>query len=248
MADRTSLASDLRKLGIGAGDVVLFHSSLKQIGRVEPGPEAVVEAFLDVVGDDGTIVVPTLVPALRGIRPRFDPNTTPSEMGLLTEVVRRWPGVRRSHNQTHSVAALGRQAEELTAGHQAASGPNSPWGRKALGFGTPWDRLRKMSAWVLLIGVDFSRCTLLHHVQACYVSRHEDVTAETPWPDFDFKAMGERLDTLGLVKHGRLGNADCMLARAGDVADAVLRLLEEHPEEVFAPRSAPALAACSGGD
>ena len=60
--DRGRFVDDLTSLGLASGDVVLFHSSLKRIGWVEPGPEAVVEALLDVVGPAGTVVVPTLVP------------------------------------------------------------------------------------------------------------------------------------------------------------------------------------------
>jgi len=227
--DRRRLAEDLAGLGLRTGDTVLFHSSLKRIGWVEPGPEAVVEAFLEVLGPEGTLVVPTLVRARQGLRPRFDPATTPSEVGRLTEVVRRWPGARRSHHPTHSVAAAGRRADELTAGHEAAWGPPSPWGRKALGFDTPWDRLRALDAWVLLIGVDFSRCTLLHHVQARYLARHEGLTRETPWPGFDFRRMGEHLEAAGVVRRGRLGDAVCLLGRAGAITEATLAALEEAP-------------------
>jgi aminoglycoside 3-N-acetyltransferase len=227
---RQRLASDLRALGIAEGEVVLVHSSLKQVGQIEPDPRALVEAFMDVLGGDGTLVVPTLVPALRGIRPRFNVRESPSEMGLLTETVRTWPGAQRSDHPTHSVAALGRQAEALTARHGRAWGPNSPWGRKALGFDTPWDRLREANAWVLLAGVDFSRCTLLHHAQARYLAQHEGVTAKTPWPEFDFRAMGERLEAEGIVRRGKLGSAECRLARAGDIVTTALRLLEQEPD------------------
>ena len=234
--DRKQLVADLTALGLASGDTVLFHSSLKSIGWVEPGPEAVVEAFLDVVGPEGTIAVPTLVPALRGIRPLFDVDRSPSEMGRLTEAVRTWPGARRSNHPTHSLAALGRRAEELTGAHGRGGGPNTPWGPKALGFDSPWDRLRAWDAWVLLIGVDFSRCTLLHHAQVCYLARHQGVTAETPWPDFDFRQMGERLEAEGLVTRGTLGNAPCRLVRAGALVDKTLEILEAEPERWFAAR------------
>ncbi|MBI3971647.1 MAG: AAC(3) family N-acetyltransferase [Chloroflexi bacterium] len=241
MVTRTQLAADLRALGIGAGDTVLFHSSLKSVGWVEPGPEAVVEAFLDVVGPEGTIVVPTLVPALRGIRPPFDVITSPSEMGRLTEEVRRWLGARRSNHPTHSVAALGRLADELTVAHGRGGGPNTPWGTRALGFDSPWDRLRALDAWVLLIGVDFSRCTLLHHAQVRYVARHEGVTAKTAWPAFDFRLMGEALEAEGIVRRGTLGNAGCRLARAGAIVEKALALLESDPDRWFATGRGAAL-------
>lgn len=237
---QVQLAAGLRALGLGAGDLVLVHSSLKQVGWIEGGPAALAQAYLDVLGPEGTLVVPTLVPALRGIRPRFEARRSPSEMGRFTETVRTWPGARRSDHPTHSVAALGRQAEAITARHGQAHGPRSPWGRQALGFDTPWDRLRGENAWVLLVGVDFSRCTLLHHAQARYLAAREGITAQTPWPDFDFRAMGLRLEAEGLVARGTLGRATCLLARAGDIVRAALRVLEEHPQDWFRPGTPPA--------
>jgi aminoglycoside 3-N-acetyltransferase len=235
------LADDLRAVGLGAGDTVLVHSSLKQVGWIEGGPVALVQAFLDVLEPEGTLVVPTLVPALRGIRPRFDAGRTPSEMGRLTETVRTWPGARRSDHPTHSVAALGRRAETITAEHGRAHGPRSPWGRQALGFDTPWDRLRRDNARILLVGVDFSRCTLLHHAQALYLDAHEGITAQTPWPEFDFRAMGLALEAAGVVTRGTLGHAACLLARAGDVVGVALRLLEQQPQDWFRPGTPPAV-------
>ena len=54
-----SLAAQLRDLGVKSGDVVLLHSSMKSLGFVVGGSQAVVQALLDVVGSDGTVVVPT---------------------------------------------------------------------------------------------------------------------------------------------------------------------------------------------
>ena len=235
---RERLAQDIRGLGLGHGDVVLVHSSLKAVGWIEPAPSALVEAFRDVLGADGTLVAPTLVPALRGLRPLFDLRESPSEMGTFTEIVRKWPGALRSDHPTHSVAAIGRLAGAITANHGQAHGPNSPWGPKALGFDTPWDRLREMNAWVLLLGVGFNRCTILHHAQARYKQEHQGVTKHTPWPDFDFTLMGEYLESTGLVNTGAIGNAQCKLVRAGDVIEAAVEGLNDSPERLFSSSNA----------
>ena len=235
---RERLAQDIRGLGVDCGDVVLVHSSLKAVGWIEPDPSALVEAFTDVLGTEGTLVVPTLVPALRGLRPLFDLHESPSEMGTLTEIVRKWPGASRSNHPTHSVAAIGRLAGAITANHEQAHGPNSPWGPKALGFDTPWDRLREMNAWVLLLGVGFNRCTILHHAQARYKREHLGVTKDTPWPDFDFTLMGEYLESTGAVRTGAIGNAQCKLARAGDIIETALDGLNNSPERLFGSSNA----------
>ncbi|MCY3800164.1 MAG: AAC(3) family N-acetyltransferase, partial [Chloroflexi bacterium] len=230
---RERLAEDIRGLGLERGDVVLVHSSLKAVGWIEPNPSAIVKAFRDVLGPEGTLVVPTLVPALRGLRPLFDLRESPSEMGTLTEIVRKWPGALRSNHPTHSVAAIGRLAASITTGHGQAHGPNSPWGPKALGFDSPWDRLRELNAWVLLLGVGFNRCTILHHAQARYKREHLGITKDTPWPDFDFTLMGEYLESAGSVCTGNIGNATCKLARAGDVIKTALHGLNNESDRLF---------------
>lgn len=107
-----------------------------------------------------TLVVITIISALLGPRPLFNIKSSPSETGLLTEIVPRWPGVERSNHPSHSVAAIG--------------------GRNAFGFGSPWDKLQEWNAWVLVIGANFHNCTLLHHVQTRYKHQHEGETWKTP--------------------------------------------------------------------
>ena len=55
---RAVLRADLRRLGVREGDCVMLHSSLSSLGRVEGGAEAVVEAFLDATGPEGTLITP----------------------------------------------------------------------------------------------------------------------------------------------------------------------------------------------
>ena len=52
-----SLRNDLKALGVSSGDLLFLRISYKAIGRVEGGPKTFVDALLDVVGKEGTIVV-----------------------------------------------------------------------------------------------------------------------------------------------------------------------------------------------
>ena len=59
LVTRTSLVRDLRALGVAYGDKLLVHSSLASLGFVVGGGRTVIDALLDAVGEDGTIMMPT---------------------------------------------------------------------------------------------------------------------------------------------------------------------------------------------
>ena len=103
------------------------------------------EAFLamwrGLLGTEGTLAVPTCTEREGMPKPTFDPDLSQSEAGAFSEFFRKQPGVLRSHNPTHSVAALGPAAPLITGGHRAAAGRPSPWGDGAFGHGSPWDVL-----------------------------------------------------------------------------------------------------------
>lgn len=55
--------------------------------------------------------------------PAYHPASTPSRgMGAVPEVLRTWPGARRSDHPHLSFAAVGLHASRITAGHQLADG------------------------------------------------------------------------------------------------------------------------------
>ena len=110
MHDQAALVADLRALGLQSGDAVMVHSSYKSLGGVVGGPSTVVEALLEVLGPQGTLVVPTFT---HSGTTHFDPQTSPSLNGAITEAARAHAQAVRSWHPTHAVTAIGPAASEL---------------------------------------------------------------------------------------------------------------------------------------
>src|SRR5262245_28997768 len=57
LISQEELAQGLRRLGVQPGAIVEVHSSLSAFGRVVGGAPAVIDALIDVITPDGTIVM-----------------------------------------------------------------------------------------------------------------------------------------------------------------------------------------------
>jgi aminoglycoside 3-N-acetyltransferase len=167
-----TLSIDLRALGLEAGITVLVHSSLSSLGWVNGGPVAVVQALIDVITPEGTIVMPTQsgisdpagwqnppVPeswwqVIRDTMPAYDSRTTPTRgMGQIVDTFRRFPGVMRSAHPSVSFAAWGRHAHQIIEHHSLDYG---------LGEESPLRRIYDLDGWVLLLGVGYGNNTSFH--------------------------------------------------------------------------------------
>ena len=49
-ASRAAIATDLRRLGLAAGSVVMVHASLRTVGPVAGGADGVIDAIESVLG------------------------------------------------------------------------------------------------------------------------------------------------------------------------------------------------------
>ena len=192
-------------------------------------------------GGNGTIVVPTLVQKVNG-RPAdaeertkaWDLDESPSDVGLITEAFRKRKESIRSDNPTHSVTAIGRCAEDITKGHKDAYGRDSPYRPKwlskgAFGIGSVWEKLYEYDARYMFIGVDFGVCTMFHYIQAVLLEDYfKRIDKKAPWPDFDFRKMGRKLEELGLVRFERIGEATTRLLQCNEMVDASSELLKDN--------------------
>ena len=154
------IVAALRDVGVGRGDIVFSHVGMGFLGppREPLSPTAaadqIVDAFLEVLGSSGTLLVPTFSYSFCSGRD-YDALTTPSTTGAFTEVFRKRPGVVRSREPNFSVAGLGPACEALFRDLPMDS----------FGAGCLYDRLRSADAALCNVGVGFRYATYVHHVE-----------------------------------------------------------------------------------
>lgn len=150
----------------------MVHASLSRLGWIVGSAQTVVGALLDVIGTDGTIVMPAHTgvsdpsrwqhppvpeewwPTIRREWPAFDASLTPTRaMGAVAECFRRLPDVRHSGHPAVPVIARGPLAATITASHPL---------EQSLGDESPMGRLYDLDARIVLIGVGHDNNTSLH--------------------------------------------------------------------------------------
>lgn len=167
------LVGGLRKLGVSSNQIIEVHSSLSSFEYVIGGARTVVDALLEVAGENGTILMPAqtmdnsepsewsdpavppeLYKDMRDSIPPYDPsNSDVPWMGEVVNNFRHRDGVVISNHPSVSYAAWGRYAK-LLCNHQSLHFP--------LADESPTARLYELKGNVLLLGVDFDVCTCMH--------------------------------------------------------------------------------------
>lgn len=247
----------LARCGVYSGDILLIHSSLKSFGMVEGGAQAVIAAAHAAVGPAGTVVFPTLVQRdFDDAYRNWNRDTTPSDVGFITEVFRTLPGSLRSDQATHSVAARGPLAHELTREHTAYGPRMGVFGDYCFGWSSPWQKMYLRGARVVFMGVSTLYNTFKHFAEYCFVEQllngmgnpekrcaamSELAAYASParrwpngvWPFHNADLTEHALDEAGLLVYARCGGSRFTCLRADEYIDFVLDLFRTHPQACF---------------
>lgn len=240
---RRQIEDALRAAGLDRGDLVMLHSSLSSMGHVEGGADAVIDAFLDVLGPEGTLMVPTF--GSDAANP-WEASTVPSGTGRITETLRQRPDAVRSIQPSHSVAAIGQHAKALTDGHIDV---------EALGIHSPLDKLALAGGHVFLLGVGHDANTMIHLGEAraespyLHVPKRPDAPVrmsngsvvmkayvECPGCSADFAKVERPMREADLIIDVRIGNARCQLMNAQALVDTVVAMIHQQPDAVLCDR------------
>jgi aminoglycoside 3-N-acetyltransferase len=212
-------------------------------------------ALQEVLGCDGTLVVPTHSgelsdpqhwsrppipepwwPVVRNSMPAFDPLLTAArKMGVIPEMARHLPGALRSSHPSLSFSAVGPHADFITAEHGLEDG---------FGEHSPLARLYDLEGLILLLGVGHANNTTLHLSESRAPAMRPVVTEGAPimvegqrqWVNYqsldydsdDFEQVGAAVAKAGLEKVGVVGAGPSRLLSVVPVVDFATIWFREH--------------------
>lgn len=157
------IVEDLKVRIPADAEILMVHSSYDRLlPMYSGGPQELIYELISLCGKNRTLVMPAFVLGGRLYEKKeyfrthaFDVRKTPSEMGLLTEIFRRTPGVVRSLHPTHSICALGPHSQELTIRHHLAD--------TRAGENTPFGLMARIPTAIVGLGIEYFRCVTQTH-------------------------------------------------------------------------------------
>ena len=249
MLTKDDFKSALIRLGVKKGMLLYVSASIEHFRYVVGGAQSVIEALMELVGYDGTIVMaaPTrhlCDPVETGVIPRdradearkhalpFNKKlSVPSEVGEVTVQFMRNDAVLRSNHPMVSFLAWGKYAKLIVEKHPLHFGMNQE---------SPLGKIKEYNGYVITIGNEYKDCEIFHLAQymtmKCPIRIYScpiEKSGATSWIqildlELDnslYNDIGKKMENRHLVKTTYLGETTCRLfsaKAAQDVANEYL--------------------------
>ncbi len=247
--NKEDIIKGLQGLGLAKGDAVEVHSSLSRLGNVIGNAPAVVDAIMDTVGNNGSIVMsayPLSLPVpltaeekARGIAWKvrvLDPDSDEKTgMGVIVDEFKKRPGIAFGQG-IHRTCAWGKNAELLSQGYK---------------------HLLDIEGKTLLLGVDIDRCSSMHIAEELVpipdkinniFNVPEDILKDYPEDKWGvgcgdtcggdpWGKVRDEADKKGLIIKGKIGLADCMFFKTKDLVDIFANLRKRDPYGLYGVES-----------
>ena len=154
----------LEDSGLERGDTVFITTGLGMLGRPDGVSSAeelnqfFFDCFRELLGDEGTILIPTYSYTFGGStlsKPvLYDPAKTPAKIGPFPEFFRQQSGVQRTLDPMMSVSGLGPACDDLFKAL-----PKTSYGKDSI-----FDRLIKTEAKCCSVGLGANWTPFIHHL------------------------------------------------------------------------------------
>ena len=158
-------------LGVKRGDTVMLHSAVFTLGVIENGLQGLYQAVRDLMGDDGTLIVPTFTFSFRRHQVFDVLNSPPSkEIGSFSDYIRRHPDSTRSLDPLFSMSAIGPKQQDLMERKS----------RNSFGEGSIYEKIFTANTLILALGITYSTgiSAFMHIEKLARIDYRYDLTLE----------------------------------------------------------------------
>lgn len=252
MISKEEILKNLKALGIKKGVPVIVHTSLKAIGEIDGGAQALLDALIEEFANDGGVLC---VPTHTWESMVLDLNRADSCIGVLPSVAAAHPDGKRSLHPTHSITVFGEKnrAEKFIQNEANSDSPTNPDGA--------YGNIYREDGYILLIGVGQEKNTFLHCVdemlgipnrltdeKVTATIIHKNGRKETrhlrwfdpiiPDVSVNFGKLEEAFRYHGCIADGKIGNANVQICSARKVK-SVMELIYKNAngEEILADKN-----------
>jgi aminoglycoside 3-N-acetyltransferase len=231
------LVEDFKSIGILEGDTVAVTLSLKSVGYIEGGADTFIDALLQAVGPHGTIMMNAYTHTFPASEiPSnyiFDPASTAPNTGVAPKILLKRAGAIRSTHPVCSVVAIGENAKYLTQTHNEKARPY-----------LPYTLLAQLNGKYLSIGTGNNLVAIRHEAQyhagiprflrhgVQYRNSRGEIglfVFEHPPCEKKLPSLVPELDRRGIIRHGKIGQANANLTFAYDFISHESELLRGNP-------------------
>lgn len=221
---KEELKTQLEAIGVTPGMKLLVHVALSKAGRLENGPDDLIRALEEAVTESGIVAMPAY-----NCYGDYKPN-----LSIVNDAFKKQGDVIKTNQLIAAFAVWGRAKADIAA--------SVPYTEEGLSFEngekSTLARLYENDGWSLMIGTDYSTCTMLHLAEnrASWPGKFiytEEVTLpdgtkcayhDVAYQDEDFNMIGKAFESRfwgdeTVIRFGKLGNAECRLVNQRILVD-----------------------------
>lgn len=251
--DKDDIVAQLKQLGVRPGMVLEVHSAMSTLGFVIGGARTIVDALIEAVGDEGTLVMPlqsadntepgfwqnppadrSLWGKIRENMPPTDPNASEFPyMGSVVNNLNRRNGRLVSNHPSCAVMAYGKYAKLITDKQPIDF---------SLSDQSPLGVMYQLPSYILLIGVSYDNCTGMHlaeyrsNVRPVLINgagvgsskhHHWQKYLDIDLDSDEFVEIGQVMEQKKMVTIGRVGASTCRLFKFSEAVDFATDYLQQ---------------------
>lgn len=160
------LINVMKTMGMKNGSVVFIHSSMTEFFNYKGTAQELIDKIIEVIGQEGTLMMPAYPKIAKSNKEiDFDVLNSVSGAGYLTEVFRKYPGVKRSINIQHSVCAYGKLADYFTSEHHLSV---TTWDEFS-----PYYKMSHLKTLVFSFGLPYFLGTMIHCTESILRTKYK---------------------------------------------------------------------------